>query len=756
MFRSKLLVFFLFLSAAAILFLPVFTISYLYPAIDNLLVSDAELQATRVANHFTMYFEIPNDNLTRDHITFDLVDEISEVIDNFSLEKVKVFSATGEIIYSTDPADIGSVNTNDYFNSLVMRGQNFTKIVRKDMKSLEGRVLKADVIETYIPIWGNDQVVGAFELYYDITHLKGLFSTLVRRSTIIIYSVAFILLSALLLCIFKLSQNMEARDKAEEDLNQYRNELELLVQQRTAEFTATNIQLQEDIHKRQVTEEALQVSEGKYRSLVEMAGDPIFIIDARTRIISDVNKKGKELVGRDAEDIIGLQLSELQPKSEPDLFEYLLSYQGDSKTSAGQVFHFRHKNGRRIPIEVSSSFLDFGGHKIIQGIFRDITQRLQIEEELQKTEKLKTATVLAGGIAHDFNNLLTAVLGNISMAKIDANEDAKLHQRLVETEKAIDRAKELTQQLLTFAKGGKPDKKTVAIGKIVEDAASFILRGSKVKCDCTMNNDLWYADVDQGQINQVINNLVINASHAMPDGGSCYVKAENVNIKESDNLLLAPGRYIKIDVKDEGQGIPKKQITKIFDPFFTTKEKGSGLGLSSAYSIIKNHGGLITVDSEYGKGTTFIIYLPASDSVPVNEVPKEEEDFAGQGRILVMDDEEFVRDAISSLLGYLGYETETVEDGKSALEKYAKAMVTEQPFDAVIMDLTVPGGMGGKDAVLELKKIDPDAKVIVSSGYHNDPILANFQDYGFDGVVPKPYQVEDLGRVVKKVLTPVS
>ena len=752
MFRSKLLIPFFLLAFAAIIFLPIFTLSYLYPAIDKLLINDAELHAMRVANHFSMYFEVPDNVLTREHITFDLVDEISEVVENFSLEKVKVFTGTGEIIFSTDPADIGSMNTKDYFKSLVMRGKNFTKIVRKDTRSLEGRILKSDVVETYIPIWENDNVVGAFELYYNITDVKELFDSLISRSTFIISAFTLILLSALLFSLFKLSKNIVARERAEKDLALHRKELELIIQKRTAELTDTNIQLKNDVYRRQQAEEAMLASEEKYRALVELAGDPIFIIDTRAKTITDANQKAKELIDRRADEIIGLQLSELQPKGDPDLLDFLSSYKDDVLTSADPCFHLRHKSGRLIPVEVSSSFLDLGGEKMIQVIVRDITRRLQIEEELQKTEKLKTASVLAGGIAHDFNNLLTAVLGNISLAKIEAGDDVKLQKRLGESEKAIGRARELTQQLLTFAKGGKPAKKTVEIGKIVEDAARFVLHGSTVKCDCILNDDLWYVDVDPGQINQVINNLVINASHAMPEGGNCSIQLNNIKISKSDNLLLPPGKYIKIEIKDQGHGIPKKQLANIFDPFFTTKEKGSGLGLSSSYTIIKNHGGLITVESELGKGTIFTIYLPASDAVPEEEIRQKKVNLQGHGRILVMDDEDFVRDAVRSLLEYLGYETEAAEEGKVALEKYKMAQKDGKPFDAVIMDLTVPGGMGGKDAVVELKKIDPDARVIVSSGYHNDPILAHYQDYGFDGVVPKPYQVEDLGRVVQAVL----
>lgn len=752
--RYKVLFFLLTLSVIAVLFLPVFTHTYLYPAIDDLLIRDAEHQAEMVANHLTLYFNVPEVSLRGEDITFDLRDEISEMALNFSLEKVKVFSSSGEVLYSTSQEDIGQKNDKDYFQTIVLRGKNFTKLVSKDTESMEGRKVQKDVIEAYVPIRGREQgVVGAFEIYYDITVLRGMFSGLVHRSTIIIYGVSLILLTALLVSLAKLSRNMAAREAAERALALHRDELEKEVAARTAELSTANTQLQEDIHRIQTAEKALLVSEEKYRGLVDLAGDAIIVADAETGIITDVNRKGLELIGRQAEDIIGLHLVALHPDDESDLYRKII-LKHYKTPPVNKTLMVMHASGRRIPVEISSTILDFGGRKIMQGIFRDITQRMRIDEELQKSERLKSASLLAGGIAHDFNNLLTAILGNISLAQFEARDNAKMLKRLQDTEGAVNRARELTHQLLNFAKGGAPVRKTVTLGKLIEDSAQFVLRGSRVRCEFAIAPDLWPANVDAGQISQAINNLVINAAHSMTEGGTCRISAENSLISEGNMLLLGPGRYIKIDIRDEGHGIPEGRLNRIFDPFYTTKPEGSGLGLSSVYSIVKNHEGQVQVKSQVGKGTTFSVYLPASaDALPEEKPEEKKVAIEGSGRILVMDDEDIVREAVTSLLQFLGYEVSTAVEGTAALKMYNDALNEGRPFAAVIMDLTIPGGMGGKEAVRKLREIDPAARVIVSSGYFTDPVMANFREYGFDGVVPKPYQVDELGRAVKEVLT---
>lgn len=386
-------------------------------------------------------------------------------------------------------------------------------------------------------------------------------------------------------------------------------------------------------------------------------------------------------------------------------------------------------------------------------VFRDITEQVRMEEDTLRNEKLESIGVLAGGIAHDFNNLLTGILGNLSLAHMLMNPEDRIVHKIEEAIKASERAKELAAQLLTFSKGGAPVKKTLSIQQIIMDSASFSLRGSNVRCTFDIPENLLPVDVDPGQINQVINNLIINADQSMPEGGTVRIRAENVDISEHSSLPLRPGKYVLAAISDEGTGIPAKLLPKIFDPYFTTKTRGSGLGLSTVYSIIKRHNGHVSVQSALGRGSTFTIYLPASEQiVPVVEQAPPEALHRGKGRILVMDDEDIIREIAGEILTYLGYTPSLSRDGDEALKMYRQAAERKEPYDAVIMDLTIPGGMGGKELIRHLLLFDPKVKAIVSSGYSNDPILAFFQEFGFQGVILKPYRAEDVSTVLHDVL----
>jgi signal transduction histidine kinase/ActR/RegA family two-component response regulator len=420
------------------------------------------------------------------------------------------------------------------------------------------------------------------------------------------------------------------------------------------------------------------------------------------------------------------------------------------KASEGTILK---KDGSESPVEVSTAIWAARDQPFLTVILRDTSERKKMEEELIKTSKLESLGILAGGIAHDFNNILTALLGNVSIAKTSVNPEDSLFKRLTEAEKACLRAKDLTQQLLTFSKGGTPIKKTVSLGELLKESADFALRGSNVRCEFSIAEDLWPVEIDEGQINQVINNLIINADQAMPEGGTIEIHAENTLLEAQDGLLLPEGKYVKISIKDQGVGIPREYLIKIFDPYFTTKYKGSGLGLSTSYSIIKNHDGHIDVESQLGVGTIFTIHLPASKKkIPAMKRFKETP-ISGKGRILVMDDEETIRNLLFDMLKDLGYEVELVKDGNETIESYKKARYSGHPFDAVIMDLTIPGGMGGKEAIKILREIDPQLKAIVSSGFSNDPIMSDFHKYGFKGVIAKPYNVEDMSRILHRVIT---
>jgi len=385
-------------------------------------------------------------------------------------------------------------------------------------------------------------------------------------------------------------------------------------------------------------------------------------------------------------------------------------------------------------------------------VFRDATEKQKLEEEILKAGKLESVGILAGGIAHDFNNILTAITGNISLAMRDIKPSDAIFRRLVDAESACLRAKELTYQLLTFSKGGAPVKKTVSVSEIIEDSARLALAGSNVRCKISVPDDLLPADVDEGQISQVINNLLINAVEAMPGGGVITVRAENLTAGKGDALPLAYGKYLKISIQDQGTGILPGHLRKIFDPYFTTKQKGSGLGLAICYSIVKKHDGHISVESVLGSGTTFSIYLPASSKEPARKKDSREEPIRGEGKILVMDDEAIVRDVTGRILKHLGYDVEFAGDGSEAIELYRKAKESGKPFDLVIMDLTVPGGMGGKEAIHWLIEIDPDVRAIVSSGYSDNLVMSDFRQYGFKGVVAKPYKIQQLALALHNVL----
>jgi signal transduction histidine kinase/ActR/RegA family two-component response regulator len=390
-------------------------------------------------------------------------------------------------------------------------------------------------------------------------------------------------------------------------------------------------------------------------------------------------------------------------------------------------------------------------------VFRDVTEEQKMQEDLQKAQKLESIGLLAGGIAHDFNNILTAILGNMSLAKMYAQPGDKVCEVLTEAEKAFWRARDLTQQLLTFSKGGAPIKKAASIAELLTETTAFVLRGTNVRCEFAIAEDLWPATFDIGQISQVINNLVINAQQAMPHGGVIGIRAKNVHIGPRHALPLKKGRYIRFDVEDQGVGIATEHLPRIFDPYFTTKQTGSGLGLATSYSIIRKHDGHIEVKSTVGRGSLFSIYLPADGDSASARGGRPAKALDGSGRVLLMDDEETVCRVGMEILKRLGYSVESTRDGEEMLARYKQAQEAGEPFDLVITDLTIPGGMGGKEAVAQLMELDPRAKAIVSSGYFNDPVMADFAKFGFLGVIAKPYKVEELAEIVRKLIhTPVG
>lgn len=411
------------------------------------------------------------------------------------------------------------------------------------------------------------------------------------------------------------------------------------------------------------------------------------------------------------------------------------------------------KTGKEVVIADSAApIIDANGNIFgVVLVFRDVTEKTKMEKDLLKANKLESIGVFAGGIAHDFNNILTALLGNISLLKLELENNSELFNIANDVEKATNRAKDLTYQLLTFAKGGEPIKTISSMEDIIKDSASFVLRGSKTKCEFNFEQNLPNVEVDKGQISQVIQNIVINASHAMPNGGVVQTDVSVQKIQKNNIYFLSEGNYIKILIKDNGTGIKKENFDKIFDPYFTTKSNGSGLGLSVSYSIIKKHKGYIGFESEEGKGTTFLIFIPASEDKFKTNGDIKQYIKKGSGNILIMDDEIMIVETLQKMLKVLGYKSDFCQNGEEVILKYKNNFNTEKKFDAIIMDLTIPGGMGGKEAIENILNFDKNAIVIVSSGYSNDIIIANYKIYGFKAILNKPYQISELAEILNNL-----
>jgi len=461
----------------------------------------------------------------------------------------------------------------------------------------------------------------------------------------------------------------------------------------------------------------------------------------------------EEAAGRPAREVFRV----LDGRTGQELSEPLAERQADSRAGEQNVLVARDGTRRLIDDSVAAIPGGANGNAGAIFVFRDVTEKVRKEEELVKWQKLESLGTLAGGIAHDFNNFLAAILGNISLAKQILDPGSKAAARLEGAERASGRASELAGKLLTFSKGGKPVREGISLEGVVRDSALLAVRGTPVRCEFVIAEDLRPAYADAGQIGQAIGNLVVNAVQATPGEGTVRIRCTNVTVGQGEMAYVKPGTYVKIEVADTGVGIPGKNLKRIFDPYFTTRENGTGLGLTTAYHILKSHGGNLFVESEPGAGTTASVYIPESTEGTPRVVEAERETAReGKTRVLVMDDEDLVRDMTIGMLEHLGYETRGARDGSEAIGMYRDAAMEGFPFDLVVMDLTVPGKMGGKEACARLLGMYPDARVIVCSGYSSDPVMSDHAAYGFLGMLGKPYQIEDLRQAVEQVMSPPS
>jgi len=516
-----------------------------------------------------------------------------------------------------------------------------------------------------------------------------------------------------------------------------------------------------DITKRKRTDEALERSERRAQKTKKLLKLVLDTIPVRLfwKDCNSVYLGCNTLFAQDAgflipEEIIGLDDTCMAWKEQAAMYR-----QDDQEVmQSGQPkLHYEEiqttPDGRQITLLTSKVPLRDEDDRIIGilGSYEDITERKWTEQELLKTKKLEALGLLAGGIAHDFNNILMVILGNISFAQMGLAPEEKAYERLSIAENAALKAKDLTRQFLTFSQGGAPIKSPVATASLVKSYGTFAMSGANATIGYTIPDDLWHIEADEGQIGQVLTNILLNADQAMPEGGTIKIQCENAVVDEEHSLPLASGNYVKITIQDQGSGISKENLGRIFDPYFTTKESGRGLGLASAYAIMKKHAGHITVTSTMGAGTTFTLYIPAATRRTAPLQAEKPQPSMDAKKILIMDDDEALIKVVQDMLEENGHQVAFALDGTEALSRYADARQAAEPFDLVIMDLTIPGGMGGKDAIRKLLELDPQAKVIVSSGYSQDPVMADYKRYGFKGVIAKPYRLADLQAQLQQV-----
>src|SRR5689334_17570662 len=519
-----------------------------------------------------------------------------------------------------------------------------------------------------------------------------------------------------------------------------------------------------DVSERKHFEQQVDTEKENLAVTLRAIGDGVITCDVNGKVIM-INNEAERLTGWTSKDAIGQPLKSVFDVTVDLATQAKVQKSGYRSEAQSMMVYMPEtvtltsKDGSERVIEQVASPIRDNKNEIsgVVLVFRDITDRQRADAERRKAETLEQLGLLAGGIAHDFNNLLTAIIGNISLASLLLPPDDEMATRLDDAKNASMRARDLAQQLLTFARGGAPITKTASISKLLQDTVSFSLRGSHNRSEFDIAPDVAPAEIDAGQISQVIANLVVNADQAMPNGGTLYVSCDNFCYDTNDVVIpdLAPGDYVRVRIRDEGVGIPGKYIKRIFDPYFTTKAKGNGLGLATAYSIIKNHNGLMTVESQVHVGTTFTVYLAAAtveEELPVETPQKLTKAMSGTGRILVVDDEEAIRDLVEFTLTRLGYEVSQAATALQGIETYQEKLRVGKRFDLVILDLTLPGGMGGKEALKKLIEIDPTVNAIVSSGYATDATMSRYQDFGFRGVIAKPYEAAELGKIVHETI----
>lgn len=687
------------------------------------------------------------------------------------LSYLLILDRNGKVVVHSDPRRIGKVFNDEGTLSCTRYGQSVQQIYTRDANISDSPHHGEKVIDILIPNYDHQgKLIGAINAGVSLNYLNRIaqshYKVLFIGAAILVMLFYLAARKLYRSIIYPLNQTVGAIKRVKEGnyseiyIEERNDELGLLAREfnsmalRISELMVDLREAHEELENR-VKQRTTELAAEKERLAVTLSsiGEGVISTDLDGVIVLSNDAVAKivdmdvtDLPGKDLKDV--LQVSPLEGGVEAILKENtVVEIRNHSLVS--------NDGNERLVDAIGSPIRDDSGeYKGMVWVLRDITERQRFEEELIKASKLESLGILASGLAHDFNNLLTVIAGNISLARMvseGANNDTTT-EFLEEAEKATLQARGLAQQLLAFSRGGEPMKKTVSTASLLRNSVNFALSGSNVSCEFFIPEQLWNVEIDEGQISQVVNNLVINAIQAMPDGGIIRISADNLIIAEPDlNMPLSPGKYVLLSIADQGKGIPEKYHSRIFEPYFTTKETGSGLGLATSQSIIKKHGGYLTFNSRVDVGTTFYIYLPVSECEQEKGDASLKTPVKGQGRVLVMDNDDTVRTVITEMLTSLGYKAESAADGKQVIELYRSALQKGRGFNTVIIDLTVKNGMGGEELVQSILALDPGARLIATSGYSTEEVSPKCSEMGFSAFIAKPYGLKELSEVLKNL-----
>ncbi len=752
------------LCLSAVVIYPLYDIVYAKPSVIRILTNNVEKEAISLGEHCMREVFPDTQKLTGEIFTPSAERRLKEHLSDFRLEKVKMYSSSGEVLYSTDDRDLGSVNQNDYFKNIVAKGTTFTKVVRKDTKSMEGRIVARDVVETYVPIMRDDTFLGAFEIYYDITGRKAELAGLLASSSYRTLGLGTLFMVAVFLATFSASRTMLENQRIREKLEWAQEDLERQVRRRTAELAKVNEELKKEVDEGNRMQSALKKASSEWRVSFDATKDLLVMTDADLKTVkvnratSDFFEKPyAELLGRDC-----LQLfAGILPAEGPNPLRMMTC----SRRHEEQEVSLRDRE--RWFLTSADPILDASG-RLSGAVFtlKDITdhkrarlEQERLQEELQQAQKMESIGSLAGGIAHDFNNILFSIMSYCEIAETKIPEDHPARRPLEIIKDAGDKAASIVRQLLAFSRKQVLTMEVIDLNDVIKNIARMLLRTIRTNIAFELKIEKPVKGImgDKVQIDQVLLNLVVNARDAMPAGGALTIETENVVLRGEGGPGEGGGKqgpYVVLKVTDTGEGIPGKVREKMYEPFFTTKPngKGTGLGLSTVYGIVRQHGGHIVVESEHGRGTTFKVYFPVSEmkEVKVMETPVEKSlpELRGSERILVVEDDSTIREAIIEALQPLGYRLLEASDGAEALRIIEEE---SEKIDLLLTDLVMPE-VGGRELVEAILSKRPGTKVIVMSGYIENE--ADFQYFKKSGVtmVEKPILPSRFRKILRQVL----